>query len=101
VAARIADWVSALDSLYDPAWAADWDAVGLVCGDPDGEATEALFAVDCVEATVDDAVRRGVHLLVTHHPLLLRPVHGVPSAFVCATKSAMSLRRRRSSSLAL
>jgi dinuclear metal center YbgI/SA1388 family protein len=78
VAARIADWVSALDSLYDPSWAADWDAVGLVCGDPDATADEALFAVDCVEATVEEAVRRGVHLLVTHHPLLLRPVHGVP-----------------------
>jgi dinuclear metal center YbgI/SA1388 family protein len=77
VTARIADWVSALDSLYDPAWAVGWDAVGLVTGDPATEAGEALFAVDPVEATVDEAVRRGVRLLVTHHPLLLRPVHGI------------------------
>ncbi|HWL35309.1 MAG TPA: Nif3-like dinuclear metal center hexameric protein [Frankiaceae bacterium] len=76
--ARIGDWVAALESLYDPSWAEDWDAVGLVTGDPDAEAAEALFAVDPVAATVDEAVRRGATLLVTHHPLLLRGVHGVP-----------------------
>jgi dinuclear metal center YbgI/SA1388 family protein len=76
--ARVGDWIAALESLYDPSWAEDWDAVGLVTGDPDAEASEALFAIDPVEATVDEAVARGVRLLVTHHPLLLRGVHGVP-----------------------
>jgi dinuclear metal center YbgI/SA1388 family protein len=75
---RVADWVAALESLYDPRWAAAWDAVGLVCGDPSAECGEALFAVDPVAATVEEAVRLGVRLLVTHHPLLLRGVHGVP-----------------------
>ena len=75
---RVGDWITALDALYDPSWAESWDAVGLVAGDPDAVAAEALFAVDPVEATVDEAVRRGVRLLVTHHPLLLRGVHGVP-----------------------
>lgn len=76
--ARVGDWVSALESLYDPSWAEPWDAVGLVTGDPDAEAGEALFAIDPVAATVDEAVERRVGLLVTHHPLLLRGVHGVP-----------------------
>jgi dinuclear metal center YbgI/SA1388 family protein len=78
VAARVGDWVAAMESLYDPSWAEDWDAVGLVTGDPDAEAGEALFAIDPVAATVDEAVERGVRLLVTHHPLLLKGVHGVP-----------------------
>jgi dinuclear metal center YbgI/SA1388 family protein len=78
VTACVGDWVAALESFYDPAWAAGWDAVGLVTGDPESVAGEALFAVDPVAATVEEAVRRGVRLLVTHHPLLLRGVHGVP-----------------------
>ena len=32
---RLSDVTALLDGWYDPAWAADWDAVGLVCGDPD------------------------------------------------------------------
>ncbi len=74
---RLSEVVAALDQLYDPGWAAEWDAVGTVCGDPDAEVGRVLFAVDPVEAVVHEAVEAVVDLLVTHHPLLLRAVHGV------------------------
>ena len=32
---RLSDVTALLDGWYDPAWAEAWDAVGLVCGDPD------------------------------------------------------------------
>jgi len=73
------DVVGVLDELYPPAWAESWDAVGLVCGDPDAEVRRVWFAVDCVDATVSEALDHGADLLVTHHPLLLRGVHGVPA----------------------
>jgi dinuclear metal center YbgI/SA1388 family protein len=73
----LADVVGVLDRLYDPRWAADWDAVGLVTGDPDQSVRRVLLAVDPVQPVVDDAVTWGADLLVTHHPLLLRGVHSV------------------------
>jgi len=76
---RLADVILALDRAYDPSWAADWDAVGLVCGDPDAAVDKIVFAVDPVRATVDEALGQGADLLVTHHPLLLSGVHGVPA----------------------
>ena len=36
-----------------------------------------LFAVDPVAAVVDEATAWGADLVVTHHPLLLRPVHSI------------------------
>ncbi len=69
--------VACLDDLYDPRWADAWDAVGLVCGDPGQPVRKVLLAVDPVHAVADEAVEWGADLLVTHHPLLLRPVHGV------------------------
>nr|WP_204332640.1 Nif3-like dinuclear metal center hexameric protein [Geodermatophilus sabuli] len=71
--------VAALEARYDPALAEEWDAVGLVCGDPDEPVRRVLFAVDPVTAVVDEVVETGAQLLVTHHPLLLTPVHGVPA----------------------
>jgi dinuclear metal center YbgI/SA1388 family protein len=71
--------IAALDARYDPALAEDWDAVGLVCGDPEEPVRSVLFAVDPTAAVVDEAIAAGVDLLVTHHPLLLTPVHGVPA----------------------
>lgn len=69
--------VGALDRAYPRGLAAEWDAVGLVCGDPADPVSSVLLAVDPTPETVDEAVTGGVQLLVTHHPLLLRGVHGV------------------------
>ncbi len=74
---RLSDVVAVLDELYDPRWAQEWDAVGLVTGDPDDEVRRLLFAVDPTAAVIEEAVAWQADLLVTHHPLLLRPVHGV------------------------
>ncbi|REE95359.1 Nif3-like dinuclear metal center hexameric protein [Thermomonospora umbrina] len=74
---RLSQVIAVLEKLYPPEWAESWDAVGLVCGDPDAEVGRVLLAVDPVAAVVDEAVRIGADLIVTHHPLLLRPVHGV------------------------
>lgn len=71
------DVTSALEELYPPAWAASWDAVGLVAGDPDRSVRRVLFAVDPVAQVVDEAVEWGAELVVTHHPLLLRGVTSV------------------------
>ena len=51
--------------------------MGTVCGDPDDPVRRVLLAVDPVRETVDEALRWEADLLVTHHPLLLRAVHGV------------------------
>ena len=74
---RLSDITALLDGWYDPAWAEPWDRVGLVCGDPAQEVRRVLFAVDPVEAVVDEAVAFGADLVVVHHPLLLTPVSSV------------------------
>jgi dinuclear metal center YbgI/SA1388 family protein len=82
VSADIADLARFLDDCYPPERAADWDAVGPVCGHATAEVTRVLFAVDCVAATVDEAVSAGAQLMVTHHPLLLRGVTSLdPSGY--------------------
>jgi dinuclear metal center YbgI/SA1388 family protein len=76
---RLAELIAELDSWFDPACAEPWDAVGLVCGELDQPVDSMLLAVDAVPDTVDEAGRSGAQLLLTHHPLLLTGVHGVPA----------------------
>lgn len=73
----LADVVALLDRRYPPASAEAWDAVGTVCGDPAQPVRRVLLAVDPTLAVVEEAVAWGADLLLTHHPLLLRPVHSV------------------------
>lgn len=76
----VADVISVLEQMYDPAWARDWDAVGLVCGDPGAPVRRVMLAIDPVASVVDEALSWHTDLLVTHHPLLPDAVHGVSTA---------------------
>ncbi|WP_267244273.1 Nif3-like dinuclear metal center hexameric protein [Streptomyces sp. PR69] len=69
---RLSEVIAALDALWPPERAEQWDAVGTVCGDPDAQVSRVLFAVDPVQEIADEAVKLGAELLVTHHPLYLR-----------------------------
>jgi dinuclear metal center YbgI/SA1388 family protein len=69
--------MAALDRRYPPAWAEDWDRVGLVLGEPSAPARRVLCVVDCVPETVEEALSLGAGLIVAHHPLLLRGVSSV------------------------
>lgn len=73
------DCLDVLDAAYDPSWAEDWDAVGLVWGDPQARIGHVHFAVDPTPSVAVEAVGAGADLLVTHHPLFLRGVHAVPA----------------------
>jgi dinuclear metal center YbgI/SA1388 family protein len=75
----VRDVVAAMDEWFPPGRAEPWDAVGLVCGDPDDPVTAVHLAVDCVPGTVREAVADGPALLMTHHPLLLGGVTAVPA----------------------
>lgn len=74
---RLSEVVDLVHRRYPTDTAEPWDAVGLVCGDPDAEVRRVLVAVDPVAAVVDEALGLGASLLVTHHPLLLTPVSSV------------------------
>jgi dinuclear metal center YbgI/SA1388 family protein len=76
----VGDVVEVLEAAYPPALAESWDAVGLVCGDPAERLDRILVCVDPVESTVDEALAMEAGLVIAHHPLLLRGVHGVPAS---------------------
>ena len=75
----LSDVVDLLHGWYPPATADTWDAVGLVAGDPAAPVRKVLFAVDPTIEVAREAAQWGADLLVVHHPLFLKAVHGVPA----------------------
>lgn len=73
---HLSDVVSLLHGWYPPETADSWDAVGLVHGHPGQQVGKVLFAVDPTLEVAREAARWGADLLVVHHPLFLKPVHG-------------------------
>ena len=68
----VADVVALLQAAAPPELAEDWDSNGLICGDPAEPVCTVLLAVDPLTAVVDEAIERGVDMVITHHPLYLR-----------------------------
>lgn len=68
--------VDLLHRWYPPSTADGWDRVGLVAGDLDQPVARVLFAVDATLEVAEEAAAWGADLLVVHHPLFLKGVHG-------------------------
>ena len=52
----------------------DWDNSGLLVGDRDTEVTGILTALDITHETIGEAIARNANLIVSHHPVIFRPL---------------------------
>jgi dinuclear metal center YbgI/SA1388 family protein len=77
LAPTLAQVVDLVHDWFPPETAAEWDAVGLAAGDPGAVVRRILLAVDPVAPVALEAAEWDADLLLTHHPLFLRGVHGV------------------------
>ena len=73
-AAHLADIIGLLNQLCPPDLAEDWDNVGLQVGDPNAEISKVLVCLDAEEVAVEEALRLGAQLIISHHPLIFRPL---------------------------
>ena len=74
MSAKVSQIIRLLDGIAPFALAEEWDNVGLLAGNPDSEVDTVLCALDLNRDVLDEAVRRGAQLIVTHHPLMFDPL---------------------------
>ena len=74
-----------LKELYDyleekmpPSLREDWDNDGMMCcPDTKAEVKRVLVSLDVTEEIVDYAIDRGFDLIISHHPLIFKPISSV------------------------
>ncbi|MBX3439535.1 MAG: Nif3-like dinuclear metal center hexameric protein [Planctomycetaceae bacterium] len=59
--------------------AEDWDNVGLLVGDERSTVERVMTCLTLTPDVADEAIARRIDLVVTHHPLLFRPVQRLTS----------------------
>lgn len=77
---KVGDIVTALDHFAPLPLQEGWDNAGLQVGLPAAEVSGALLCLDVTEAIIDEAVRSGCNLIVSHHPLIFRPLRHITGA---------------------
>lgn len=75
--ATVADFIRVMESVAPSRLAEHWDNPGLQIGNPARAVHAVWVALDPTVPVVSAAVRNNVDLLITHHPLLIRPVSSI------------------------
>ena len=70
----VGDILKYIETLAPRSMKMDWDNVGLLCGSGSTPVTRVLVALDPFEHVCREAASWGAELIVTHHPLIFRPL---------------------------
>lgn len=74
---KCSEIIKELEALAPVSMACDWDNPGLLAGRSDKEVKKILLAVDATDSVIEQALEQGVDLLITHHPLIFKPLKKV------------------------
>ncbi|MBS4022592.1 MAG: Nif3-like dinuclear metal center hexameric protein [Dethiobacter sp.] len=69
--------INYLDQLAPRSLAFEWDNVGLQLGDAGGKVKTILVSLDIDSSVLKEAVSLGADFIVTHHPLIFRPLRSL------------------------
>jgi dinuclear metal center YbgI/SA1388 family protein len=68
-----------LEKLAPTRTAADWDNVGLLLGERDGQVSRLMTCLTVTLTTAQEAIARKAELIVAHHPILFAPARRLTS----------------------
>ena len=73
----VKDILTMIDAVAPFETQEEWDNCGLLVGSARQEVSGILFALDVTGPVIDEAVRLGASLIITHHPLMFSPVRRI------------------------
>lgn len=64
--------INLIEKLAPKSLAEDWDNVGLQIGSPEADVNKLLVCLDLTEEILEEAIKQGVGMIITHHPLIFK-----------------------------
>lgn len=74
---RVLDIIEIIDTIAPFRLAEEWDNVGLQVGDPAAPVSRIMVSLDPGDEAIEAAVAAQCQLLLTHHPLIFRPLQTI------------------------
>jgi dinuclear metal center YbgI/SA1388 family protein len=74
IPARVKDIITIMESIAPSSLAESWDNVGLQVGDDAWPVKRIRVALDPLPEVIKQACQDNIDLLITHHPLIFRPL---------------------------
>ena len=74
---KISEIISLIEEIAPISLQEEYDNAGMQVGDKNNEATGALLCIDVTEDIVDEAIEKGLNLIISHHPLLFKGLKSI------------------------
>lgn len=86
------DFIGIINQLYPPDLAEEWDNVGLQVGEPGSTIERIMVALDPTFTSLQYAHEQQCQLLLTHHPLIFKPLKQISTSDPAGNCIAYALR---------
>ncbi len=77
---KISDIIHHLETIAPVHYQEAYDNSGFITGDVTAECSGVLVSLDCTEEVIKEAIEKKYNLIVSHHPLIFRPVSHIDPA---------------------
>jgi dinuclear metal center YbgI/SA1388 family protein len=67
---KIKEIVSCLEKLAPTSLQESYDNAGFIIGNSDNEVSKTLVSIDVTKEVIDEAIKLGCNLIISHHPLI-------------------------------
>lgn len=74
---KLGEIIKAIEEFAPLQYQESYDNSGLLLGDREQEISQALIALDCTEAVIDDAIQKNCQLVIAHHPILFSGIKSI------------------------
>ena len=71
---KVSEIIGCITDIAPLKWQESWDNAGLLVGDANMLVDKALVTLDVTETVIDEAIGKGFHLVISHHPIIYRPL---------------------------
>ena len=71
---KVKDIIGNLEKKYPKVNAENWDNVGLIVGKLNQEVRKVQLSLDATDKAIENAIKNGAELIITHHPMIFKPV---------------------------
>ena len=87
----VGELISRLEHAIPEDLRLEWDNDGtMILPDPERKVRAVLVALDATESVINEAIGRGYDMILTHHPLIFRPVRNLTDPrFISLIKSGV------------
>lgn len=89
---KLSELVGIINKIAPPQLAEQWDNSGLQLGDPNSEISRIMVALEPTPDVIRSAIDESCQLLLTHHPLIFKPLKNISCSTVIGQQIFSAIR---------